>query len=532
MSFNSPHPDVEIPELSVYDYIFGSLADADLDQPALVTGSIGSELTVSYRELVTQINLVAGALTERGLSIGDVVAVHSPNTPEFASVLHGILRAGGIATPVNSLYTAADVTRQLNDANAKFVFTTASLYEQAKSAAENAGIEDEFIIVIDGAPGHVSLQDLLDQKASAPDISFDPRTQIAVLPFSSGTTGVPKGVVLTHRNLVANIAQMQPVSGITADDAILAVLPFFHIYGMTVLLNIALKLRARLVTMPKFDLREFLDAVASHRLTYLFIAPPIAVALAKHPLVDQFDLSSVHTIVSGAAPLDEKLGTAVADRLKVRVRQGYGMSELSPVSHFIPFDCDDVPVNSVGFPLPNTVNKIVDPEHLTEISIPIEGMSIPGELWVKGPNVMAGYLKNPSATAEIIDEDGFLHTGDIAVVDSRSAVYIVDRLKELIKYKGYQVPPAELEALLLTHPEIADAAVIGVLDKDREEVPKAFVVKQIGSRIDESAVIDFVAARVSPHKKVRQVEFIEGIPKSSAGKILRQVLRTTKTPAV
>ncbi len=526
MSFNSPFPDVEIPNLSVYDFLFGSIAESDLAKPALIDGTSGAVTT--YEALIGQINGIAGALAARGLEVGDVVGLHSPNVPAFASVLHGILRAGGTATTINALYTAEDIAKQLTGSGAKFLFTVSPLYPQAKAAAEKVGIDDDHVIVLDGAEGHPNLRDLLTQGAPAPDVTFDPAEQIAVLPYSSGTTGVPKGVILTHRNLVANVAQMEPRVGIDSDDAILALLPFFHIYGLTVLLNIALKLRARLVTMPKFDLVEFLRIIQDQKLTYLFIAPPVAVALAKHPLIDQYDLSSVHTIFSGAAPLDEELGKAVAKRLDTRVRQGYGMSELSPVSHAIPFDRDDMPLSSVGLPLANTVNKLVDPETEAEIELPTEGLSKPGELWVKGPNVMKGYLNNPSATAETLDDDGFLHTGDIAVVDNEGVVYIVDRLKELIKYKGYQVPPAELEALLLTHPDIADAAVIGVHDEDGEEVPKAFVVLQENASLDADAVMAFVAERVSPHKKVRKVEFISTVPKSAAGKILRKDLRAAE----
>jgi 4-coumarate--CoA ligase len=260
----------------------------------------------------------------------------------------------------------------------------------------------------------------------------------------------------------------------------------------------------------------------------VFIAPPVAVALAKHPLVDDYDLSSVHSIFSGAAPLDQELGKAVANRLGCRVRQGYGMSEMSPVSHAIPFDRDDIALDSVGPSIANMECKLVDPGTGEEVAYPADGVSEPGELWCKGPNIMAGYLGNDEATAETLDGDGYLHTGDIATVDSEGVVTIVDRMKELIKYKGYQVPPAELEALLLTHPQIADAAVIGVLDDEGEEVPKAFVVKQPGVELDEAAVIAFVAERVSPHKKVRKVEFIDLVPKSAAGKILRKDLRASE----
>ncbi|WP_432794200.1 AMP-binding protein [Rhodococcus ruber] len=528
MSFRSPFPDVDIPALSVYDFLFGSIAESDLDRPALTEGTTGA--VTDYRTLIGQIDAIAGALAARGVGVGDVVGLLSPNVPAFAAVFHGILRAGATATTVNALYTAEDIAKQLEDSKATFFFTVSPLLPHAKEAAAAVGIPDDRLVVLDGAEGHPSLRDLLAENAPAPEVSFDPATHLAVLPYSSGTTGRPKGVMLTHTNLVANVCQIKSPIRIDPDDRILAVLPFFHIYGMTVLLNAALFNRASLVTMPKFDLPEFLRIVSEQKCTYVFIAPPVAVALAKHPLVDQYDLSSVHTVFSGAAPLDRALGNAVAARLGWKVRQGYGMSEMSPVSHAIPFDGDDVPLDSVGPTIANMECKLVDPTTGEEVEYPTgEGVSEPGELWCKGPNVMVGYLGNPQATAETLDADGFLHTGDIATVDAAGNVTIVDRLKELIKYKGYQVPPAELEALLLTHPKIADVAVIGVLDDEGEEVPKAFVVRQPDAELTEAEVVEFVAERVSPHKKVRQVQFIDIVPKSAAGKILRKDLRTPAT---
>lgn len=523
MVFRGPLAEVEIPQLSVYDYLFGSLNDDDLDRVAIVDGTSGAE--TSYRQLIGQIGLVAGALAARGLGSGDVVALHSPNLPIFASVFHGILRSGATATTVNALYTGEEIAGQLQDCRAKLIFTVSPLLDQAQAAAARAGLTDERIIVIDGAEGFASLRDLIAEGNTAPEVSFDPAEQIAVLPYSSGTTGRPKGVILTHRNLVANVAQSLAFLSSTPDDRILAVLPFFHIYGMTVLLNMAFKVRARLVTMPRFDLAEFLRIVQDYRVSWAFIAPPIAVALAKHPLIDSFDLSSLNYLVSGAAPFDAALATAVADRLNCRVTQGYGMSEMSPVSHTIPVDRFDIPLSSVGVALPNIECKLVDPETGDEIELPTTGVSAPGELLCRGPNIMRGYLGNEEATRNAIDPDGFLHTGDIATVDSNGFVYIVDRLKELIKYKGYQVAPAELEALLLTHPKIADAAVVAAHDAYGEEVPKAFVVRQPGVELSADEVMAFVAERVAPHKKVRQVAFIEVIPKSSAGKILRKDLR-------
>ncbi|CAN5502429.1 4-coumarate--CoA ligase family protein [soil metagenome] len=523
MVFRGPLPDVEIPNLSVYDFLFGSIDPADLDRVAIVDGASGAETT--YRQLIGQIGLVAGALAARGIGLGDVVALHSPNVPAFAAVFHGILRSGAIATTVNALYNGEEMGTQLLDSKARFLFTVSPLLAAAKDAAARAGLADDQVIVLDGAEGFASLRDLLMEGNAAPEVSFDPAEQIAVLPYSSGTTGRPKGVILTHRNLVANVAQSMPLLGAGADARILAILPFFHIYGMTVLLNLAFRSRARLVTMPRFDLTEFLRIIQDFRITWAFIAPPIAVALAKHPLVDQYDLSSMEFIVSGAAPFDDTLGHAVADRIGCRVRQGFGMSEMSPVSHTIPADRDDIPLGSVGITLPNIECKLIDTATGDEIEVPEEGTSAPGELLCRGPNIMRGYLGNDEATRDTIDADGFLHTGDIATVTSEGIVSIVDRLKELIKYKGYQVAPAELEALLLTHASIADAAVVGAHDAEGEEVPKAFVVVQPGAEITAEEVMAFVAEHVAPYKKIRQVSFIETIPKSSSGKILRKDLR-------
>ena len=529
MVFRSPLPDVEIPNLSVYDFLFASIDAADLDRIAIVDGASGAETT--YRQLIGQINLVAGALAARGIGLGDVVALHSPNVPAFAPVFHGILRSGATATTVNGLYTGEEISTQLIDSKASFLFTVSPLLAAAKDAASRAGIADDRVVVLDGADGHSSLRDLITANHPAPDVRFDPAEHIAVLPYSSGTTGRPKGVILTHRNLVANVAQSLPLLGADPDSRVLAVLPFFHIYGMTVLLNMAFRTRARLVTMPRFDLAEFLRIIQDFRINWAFIAPPIAVALAKHPLIDQYDLSSMEFIVSGAAPFDDTLGHAVADRIGCRVRQGFGMSEMSPVSHSIPANRDDIPLGSVGITLPNIECRLIDTATGAEIEMPAEGTSAPGELLCRGPNIMRGYLGNDEATRATIDEEGFLHTGDIATVSSEGIVSIVDRLKELIKYKGYQVAPAELEALLLTHSRIADAAVVGSHDAEGGEVPKAFVVVQPGAEITAEEVMAFVAEHVAPHKKVRQVAFIDVIPKSSSGKILRKDLRGLEVPA-
>jgi acyl-CoA synthetase (AMP-forming)/AMP-acid ligase II len=491
---HSPYPDETIPDVSVFDFLFADLSDEDAGRTAIVDGTTGARTT--FGELRAGIEALAGALAARGVGPGDVVALHSPNVPAFATVFHGILRAGATATTVNALYTAEEIETQLRDSGAGFLFTVGALSEPALAAADAVGLAAERVVVLDGHDAHAGLADLVGEAHAAPLVEIDPATHVAVMPYSSGTTGYPKGVRLSHRNLVANVVQTYPLLDVEPTDVVLAVLPFFHIYGMTVLLDIALKKRAALVTMPRFDLSRFLGLIQEHLCTYLFIAPPIAVALAKHPLVAEYDLGSVRAILSGAAPIDAGLMGAVAERVGARVRQGYGMSEASPVTHAGP-----------------------------DIGVPAEGVSAPGEVWVRGPQVMLGYLGREEATRETVDAEGWLHTGDIGTVGAEGEFYIVDRLKELIKYKGYQVAPAELEALLLTHPDITDAAVVGAPDDDGQEIPKAFVVRREGAEIDAATIEAFVAEHVAPHKKIRAVEFIDVVPKSASGKILRKDLR-------
>ena len=374
MSFSSPFPDVDIPTVSVYEYLFGDLDATDGDRVALVDAKHGGE--TSYRDAVRKIDLFAGALADRGIAAGDVVGLLAPNSTAFAIAFHGILRAGATATTINVLFTAKDIVKQLTDSKATMLITVSALLPAAKEAAAAVGISDDRLIVLDGADGHPSADDLLDAGVAAPTVSFDPAIHLAVLPYSSGTTGNPKGVMLTHRNLVANVAQTRPVQDVQPDDVVIAIMPFFHIYGMTVLLNAVLHARARLVIMGSFDLEEFLATIANHKVTVAYIAPPVAVALAKHPLVDSYDMSTLRAVLSGAAPLDEELGHAVADRLGCRVVQGYGMTELSPVSHCTPLDGGKrlvgsvAPIGAAGWTAANSSTRLIDPATGDEIGLP------------------------------------------------------------------------------------------------------------------------------------------------------------------
>ncbi|MFW3169835.1 4-coumarate--CoA ligase family protein [Geodermatophilus sp. CPCC 206100] len=529
MALASLYPDVEIPDVSVPAFVLAAGRERP-EAPALVDGLTGD--TITHGTLAAYVDRVAAALHARGLRKGDVVAVFCPNTPWFPVVFHGIAAAGCVMSPINSLYTPDEIAFQLRDSGTKVLVTVSPFLDRARAAVEQAPVDE--VVVMDGAEGHASLLDLLSTDAPSPQVDIDPATDLVTLPYSSGTTGLPKGVMLTHRNLVANVAQCKPLIQLGQEERIIAVLPFFHIYGLTVLMNQGLAWGGAVVTLPRFDLEDFLRTIQDHQITRAFVAPPIVLALAKHPIVDQYDLSSLTSITSGAAPLDEQLALAAERRLRkgadsgVTVAQGYGMTELSPVSHTTPDLGAEppgsgaaVPKGSVGFALPNTECRLVDPATGEDV-----GAGQRGELWVRGPQVMTGYLNNPQATADTLDTEGWLHTGDVAVVDDEGRYTVVDRVKELIKYKGYQVAPAELEAVLIGHPEIADAAVIGVLDRDSgEELPKAFVVRAPGSGLTADAVMEYMAGKVAPHKKIRVVEFIEQVPKSAAGKILRKDLR-------
>lgn len=518
MIFRSPYREVAIPNLSVTDQVFGDIRGRE-DKIALIDAASGTKVT--FGELRGQVLRAAGGLSARRFAKGDVIALYSPNTLDYPVAFHGATHAGGVVTTVNPTFTPEEFASQLRDSRARFIVTIGPLVEKATEAARRAGGVQE-IFTFDAAPGTTPFAELLAAPELVRGPRIDPANDLAALPYSSGTTGISKGVMLTHRNLVANIVQIAGCDALCrplgSRDTVMAVLPFFHIYGLVVVMNYALWRGATLVVAPRFDLEPFLKAMQEHRVTYAYLVPPILVALAKHPLVSQYDLSSLEGIMSGAAPLGGDLAGAVEERIDCVVSQGYGLTETSPVTHMGPSQRrGQCPHDSIGPSLPNTEILIAD----VETGQPL-GPGERGEVWVRGPQVMAGYLALPGATAATIDRDGWLHTGDIGTVDESGYCRIVDRVKELIKYKGYQVAPAELEAVLLTNPHIKDAAVIRSPDEEAGEVPKAFVVTD--GVITGEEVLAFVAERVSPHKKIRRVEFIDVIPKSPSGKILRRVL--------
>ncbi len=503
-NFSSPHPDVVLRDQSITERVFDGLINRP-DEVVLTDGVTGK--TMTSQAFMDQVKQLAGGLTEAGFGAGKTVALMAANSPEYCVIFHAVAWAGGTITTLNPAYTAPEVTHQLNDANADILLADPGILDTAKSGAGHRPV------IAIGSPEY----DALFGEPINAQVTVDLDAHTVVLPYSSGTTGLPKGVMLSHRNLVVNVDQSIVAADFQPGEITAAFLPLFHIYGMTVLMNVHLAGGGALVTMPRFDLPLFLQISQDNKAKRMWVVPPVGLALAKHPLIDSYDLSALEQVFIAAAPSGAELSDAIHARLGCTALQGYGMTELSPVSHIVPAHAPRA--GAAGVVVPNTHSKIVDPE-----SGEAQPADAEGELWIKGPQVMQGYLNNAKATAETITEDGWLRTGDIACVDQDGYMFIVDRLKELIKYKGFQVAPAELEAALISIDGIVDAAVIGHPDDEAGELPIAFVIRSDDGP-EEDAIHAHFEAHLATYKKLHQIRFVDEIPKSASGKILRRFLR-------
>ncbi|MDZ4278308.1 MAG: AMP-binding protein, partial [Dehalococcoidia bacterium] len=436
------------------------------DKPALIDVD---EKPYSYQMVWQAARKTARFLQdEANVAKGETVAVYAPNCPEYAVVLHGALLAGAKVTTLNPLYREREVEHQLDDADAVVVFAAKPLMPTAEEAKDHLPKIRQVY----------EIEELWQMIAPVPDnpapVDIDPEADVAVLPYSSGTTGLPKGVMLSHYNLSSNIRQMRATGLVREESVLLAFLPFFHIYGLMVLLNGSLTQGATCLVMPRFDPDQTLYLIEKHKVTDFFVVPPALLALSHHPKLDQHDHSSLRFVLSGAAPLPAEVAELAAQRFGCTMLQGYGMTETSPLTNTSPLDA--VKADSVGPPVPDTQEKIVDMSTGEELPV-----GETGELLIHGPQVMLGYWKSPDATKETIRSDGpaaadrWLRSGDIARMDEDGYLYIVDRAKEMIKYKGYQVAPAELEGVVMEHPAVLDAAVIPKRHFEAGEIPKAFV---------------------------------------------------------
>ncbi|CAO2172987.1 unnamed protein product [Urochloa humidicola] len=448
-----------------------------------------------------------------------------PNCVEFAIAFLACSRLGAPATTANPLHTPPEIAKQAAASGATVIVTEPDFVSKV------IGLPGVSAVVATGAgaDGCVSFSDLLASDDTAlTEPAIDVANDVVALPYSSGTTGLPKGVMLTHRGLVTSVAQLvdgeNPNLHLREDDVVLCVLPMIHVYSLHSILLCGMRAGAALVVMKRFDTARMFELVERHGITVVPLVLPIAVQIAKTDAVGRHDVSSVRMVISGGAPMGKELQDILRAKLPGAVLgQGYGMTEAGPVlSMCMAFAKEPLPVKSgaCGTVVRNAELKIIDPE--TGVSL---RRNQPGEICIRGKQIMKGYLNNPEATAATIDAEGWLHTGDVGYVDDDDEIFIVDRLKELIKYKGFQVAPAELEAMLIAHPSIADAAAVPMKDDTSGEVPVAFVVRSDGSGITEDEIKQYVAKQVVYYKRLHKIFFVETIPKAPSGKILRKDLR-------
>lgn len=551
MPTKSSFPDVEIPNVDMWSFMFDQPRQFSDDQ-IIYRSAITPQRAYTFSDvkaLATQFG--TGLQNLWDWQMHDVLCIYAPNDIDFAPIVYGVFFAGGIISPSNPAYSADELTFQLTNSGSKAIATTKSCLKNALKAAEKAGIPKNRVLLLgeDVTSGEPGVGHWTNVRKTSGALRYSrkkphPDNDLAFLVYSSGTTGLPKGVMLSHRNVISDLCMIKGAVGKwyqSGKDKFLGVLPFYHIYGLTGLVHQPLHRGIELVVMPAFDMKIFLETIAREKITFIYVAPPVIVRLSRDKIVEGYDLSSVRMITSGAAPLTQELVDAVKKRLDIKVNQAYGLSETSPMTHTQPWDEWYSSVGSVGKMFPNMMAKYMSPDE-KEL-----GPGQPGELWLAGPNVFKGYLKNQEATdnAIITDQDGirWFRTGDVGFQDKDHNFYITDRVKELIKYKGFQVAPAELEGKLMDHPLINDVAVIGVEDREMHtEVPRAYIVhahrgpdagdKTTGvptgeqDKKDAEEIMNWLAGKVSSHKRLRGgIRFIEEVPKSAAGKILRRLLK-------
>jgi long-chain acyl-CoA synthetase len=503
---------------------------------------------ITYKALNDAVTHFAAGLQVLGLQKGDRVALYVPNSPQFVIGYYGILRAGGVVVPTNITYVAREVKHQMNDSGAKYMICLSKFYDIVRQVRAETDLEHVIVANIkDYFPRHLNILftlfkekkeghylDITDERAThrMPDILEMGRLRglqpvpttpedIAILGYTGGTTGVPKAAMLTHRNMVANTHQLISWDSELREgqEAILGALPFFHSYGMTTCMNFALATGAKVILIPNpRDLVDVLKNIDKHKPTLFPALPTLYTALNNHPDAKKYDLSSIRACLSGAASLPIEVQKQFEEMTGAKVVEGYGLTETSPVAHATPLR-GTRKIGKIGLPVPNTEVKIVDIDTGVEVKA-----GEPGELCIRGPQVMKGYWNRPDETAKCMDEDGFLHTGDMARMDEDGFFEIVDRKKDMIIASGFNIYPREIEEVLYEHPKVLEAVVAGIPDAYRGETVKAYVVLKPGETVTNAEIMAFCAERLAPYKRPKQVEFRQELPKSMVGKILRRLL--------
>lgn len=500
---------------------------------AIIDGTTNQSRT--FAEYHSTMCSLAASLSDLGVLTTSKVGLFCPNNVDYVPISLAVTMTGAKLVPINPLYKANELETVLKTSKTEVLFTQSALLDTALEAVKNLKSVRHIIVIPEAGQeemtcpeGTISFGSLKLKRHEKPwtesNKSIKTAKHFAVLPFSSGTSGLPKGVCLSHENIISNLYQLEEVEGMASpcDHKLISPLPFFHIYGFSVSAMWCAWRGQQLITMSKFDFETFCKLVETHKPQRAYLVPPIVLALAKSPIVDKYDLSSLNNITCGAAPLSSDAEIAVTDRLGIKVKQGWGMSELSPLG-LLNSDYN-MKAGSAGPLVSNTFGKILDID--TGKSL---GPNNSGELLIKGPQVMLGYLNNPSATMECLDSyTGWMKTGDLAHYDSDGFFYLTDRIKELIKVKGMQVAPAELEALLLTHEAVQDVVVTCIPSEEFGQLPKASIVLKADAVEDatEKDIQEWVKERVAPHKQLGGgVVFIDAVPKSASGKILRRLVK-------
>lgn len=524
-AFRSKRAEVPLPADRDLDVVTFLASRRHSGVVALVDASTGRRTT--FAELWRAVAGAATALAAPpfGLRKGSVALILSPNSVHFPVAALAVMSLGAVVTTANPLNTAAEIAKQVADARPVLAFTTRDLLPKLPRAADGLRV----VLLESSSPTDASdprIVATIDEiSATTPDPARR-RDRVmqddqATLLYSSGTTGPSKGVVATHRNLISMVQIVMNRFRLEDSDTtetFLCTVPMFHVYGLVAFATGLLGCGATIVVLSKFELPEMLRCISAYGVTYLPLVPPILVAMVAHP--KPLPLGNLRKVLSGGAPLSKELIEGFREKYpQVEILQGYGLTESTAIGASTDSAEESRRYGTAGLLSPNTEAKIVDPD--TGEALPVNRT---GELWIRGPYVMKGYFKNPEATQSTVTPDGWLKTGDLCYIDEDGYLFVVDRLKELIKYKGYQVPPAELEALLLTHPEVSDVAVIPFPDRDVGQFPMAYVVRKKGSNLSAQEVMEFVAKQVAPYKKVRKVAFVTDIPKNASGKILRKDL--------
>ncbi|KAL2318865.1 hypothetical protein Fmac_032741 [Flemingia macrophylla] len=491
---------------------------------AFIDAATGQTLT--YGQLWQAVEGVAGSLSSMGIRKGSVVLILSPNSIHFPVVCLAAMSLGAVITTSNPLNTPREIAKQIADSNPRLAFTVSPLLPKITAAAPSLPIVLMDPTATSPRPHSnilTTLQTMMEKEPEPTRVRERvEQDDTATLLYSSGTTGPSKGVVSSHRNLIAMVQIVLGRFRMEENETFICTVPMFHIYGLAAFATGLLASGSTIVVMSNFEMHDMLSAIERFGATYLPLVPPILVAMLNNAqaIKGKYNLRTLHSVLSGGAPLSKEVIEGFVENYpKVTILQGYGLTESTGVGASTDSLEESRRYGTAGLLSPSTEAMIVDPH---------SGQSLPvnqtGELWLRGPTIMKGYFSNEEATTSTLDSKGWLRTGDVCYIDSDGFIFIVDRLKELIKYKGYQVPPAELEALLLTHPAILDAAVIPYPDKEAGQVPMAYVVRKAGNGLSESQVMDFVAKQVAPYKRIRRVAFISSIPKNPSGKILRKDL--------